>query len=121
MDKEQALHTFWSQFGVKAYDQNTVPDDASFPRITYKVATDNFDNEVALTASIWDRSKSWKGVIDIQHLIEKALGYGGQTIKYDKGLLWVKRAAPFAQRMPDPDDSIRRIVINIETEFNSEV
>lgn len=121
MDKEQALHSFFSGFGVKAYDSSTVPDDAVLPRITYEVITDNFGVQNVLTASIWDRSTSWKGVTDILHRIEDSMGYGGQTVAYDRGLLWVKRGQPFAQRMEDTDDSIRRIVMNIEVEYISEV
>lgn len=119
MNKEQAIHSFWSQFGT-AYDQNTTPEDATFPRITYEVITDSFGGQPLVSASIWDRSTSWKGVTDIAHAIEETLGMGGQTIKYDGGLLWVKRGSPFAQRMSDPDDSIRRIYLNTEMEFLSE-
>lgn len=121
MDKEQALHTFWSQFGVKAYDENTVDEDAELPRITYEVMTDNFGKENALTASIWDRSRSWSSVTTILHRIENTLSMGGQTLGYDNGMLWVKRGMPFARRMSDPDDSIRRIVMTIEVEYISEV
>ena len=121
MDKEQALHSFWSQFDVPAYDRFTVPDKATYPRITYEVATDNIGSQTILTASIWDRSTSWTSVTDICHKIEATLGLGGQTIVYDGGMLWVKRGTPFAQRMADEDDSIRRIVVNIEVEFISEV
>ena len=121
MDKEQALQTFWSQFGVEAYDENSVPDDAELPYITYEVSTDNFDNQVYLSGSIWSRSKSWATVINISHNVEAAVGYGGQTIGYDNGLIWVKRGAPFSRRMGDPDDSIKRIIINIEVEYISEV
>lgn len=120
MDKEQALHKFWSQFGV-AYDENTVPDDAELPRITYEVMTDDFGNQNVLTGSIWDRSTSWKSVTDIVHEIERTLTRGGQTIGYDGGMLWIKRATPFAQRMSDTDSSIRRIVVSIEVEYISEV
>ena len=120
MNKEQALHSFWSQFG-NAYDRNTVPDDATFPRITYESATDNFGGQLILSASLWDRSTSWAAITELLHTIETTLGMGGQTIGYDGGMLWVKRGTPFAQRMPDEDDSIRRIVINIETEYLSEV
>lgn len=121
MDKEQALHYFWGQFGIPAYDSSTVPENADLPRITYDVITDNLGVENILTASIWDRSTSWKSVTDIQHLVEGVLGYGGQTLKFDKGLMWIKRGVPFAQRMSDTDDSIRRIVISIEVEYISEV
>ena len=126
MDKEQALHQFWSQFkvdgkSIPAYDQSTVPDDAPFPRITYEVITDNFGVQNVLTASIWDRSKSWQGVTDILHEVEEQLGRGGQTLHCKGGMVWIYRGMPFAQRMPDTDDSIRRIVINIEGEFITEV
>lgn len=129
MDKEQALHTFWSQFGIKAYDMNTVPTDeefkkmgvAPFPRITYEVLTDNFGAQNALTASIWDKSPSWGTVTTLLHTIEQTLGMGGQTVRYDGGMLWVKRGQPFSRRGQDPDDSIRRIVLTVEVEYISEV
>lgn len=121
MDKEQALQSFFAGFGIPAYDENTVPDNASLPRITYQVITDNFGAQNVITASIWDRSKSWKGVTDILHDIENLLGYGGHTVKYDGGMIWLCRGMPFAQRMGDTDDSIRRIVINVQVEYLSEV
>lgn len=121
MTKEQALHTFWSGFDVPAYDQYTVPDDAELPYITYEVITDNFGAQNVLTASIWDRSTSWGKVTGILEKIANLVGYGGHTVRYDNGLLWIKRATPFSQRMDDEDDSIRRIVINVEVEYESEV
>lgn len=121
MDKEQTLHQFWSSFGVEAYDENSVPDDAGLPRITYSVTVDGFGETVALTASVWARSTSWKGITEISHRIAQRLSDGGQTIPYDGGLMWVRKGTPFMQRMADSDDSIRRIYINIEVEYISEV
>lgn len=123
MDKEQALHYFYSQFGVPAYDEYSVPDEKRnvYPRITYEISTGSFGNQNILTFSLWDRSTSWANITSILHNVESIIGYGGQTIKYDGGMLWVKKSTPFAQRMGDVDDSIRRIVINIEVEFLSEV
>ena len=121
MDKEQTLQAFWSQFGVPAYDQGTVPDDAPLPRITYEVITDNIGSSNILSASIWDRSQSWKSVTDILHQIEDKVGRGGQTLHCNGGIVWVNRGVPFAQRMTDTDDTIRRILISIEVEFITEV
>ena len=121
MDKEQALHQFWSQFEVPAYDQNTVPDDAAYPRITYEVITDNINAPHVLGASIWGKGKSWQEVTGILHRIENTLGYGGQTVSFDGGMVWISRGSPFSQRMSDTDDSIRRIVINIQAEYITEV
>jgi hypothetical protein len=46
MDKEQAIQNFWSQFGIPAYDENSVPDDLRYPFITYSVSTDMLDDTV---------------------------------------------------------------------------
>lgn len=122
MDKEQALNSFWNSFGVKAYDVNTVPDNAPLPRITYEVAEADFGTQVIVSSSIWDRSVSWKSVTDITHTISERIGFGGCTIPYDGGMIWIKKAAPFSRRLSEPnDDTIRRININVELEFISEV
>ena len=122
MTKAQALHQFWSSFKVgtkpvKAYDENTVPEDAVFPRITYETATDSFGQAVLLTASIWDKNYSWVRAEEIASDVSDLLGMGGLNIAYTDGMVWLKRGTPFTQRMSDEDDSIRRIVINIEAEF----
>lgn len=122
MDKTQALHSFFSSFGVKAYDNSTVPDKAELPRITYEVVVDGFGAQNIITASIWDRSTSWKSVTDILSRIEAELGDGaGSMVPYENGALWIKKASPFAQRMSDTDDSIRRYVLNFELEYLTEV
>ena len=117
MDKEQALHQFYSGFGVKAYDENTVPDNAPLPRITYNVSVTEFGDPVAMSLSVWDRSTSWATVTEKATDIYKAIGLGGKIIQYDDGYIWIKRGQPFSQRMADEDDTIRRIYINVEVEY----
>lgn len=121
MNKEQAIHSFWSEFGVPAYDENTVPDDAQLPYITYEVSTDVFGNEVISSASIWDRATSWARVTDILYLISEELGIGGTTRKYEGGLMWIKRGTPFSRRIPDDNQEIRHVSMNIEMEFISSI
>ncbi len=121
MDKAQAINKYWNSFGIKAYDENTVPQDASFPYITYNVVTDDLDNVVPLHASLWYRSTSWKDISLKEEEIAKSLGgYGDieNLLKINGGYLWLYRGTPFAQRMSDPeDDMIRRIYINVLAEF----
>lgn len=119
MNKEQALDSFWNTFGVSAYDEGTVPDDATLPYITYSVSTDDFNHPVSLTASIWNRSTSWERVTEILENISEVIGHGGQMVAYDRGAFWITKGSPFSQRVPDEDDSIRRILINVEVEFIS--
>ena len=127
MDKSQAINYFWKSFGWPAYDENTVPDyiyddqgnkiKVEPPYITYNVAMDSLENVVSLYASLWDHSNSWKNISMKAKEIEERLGNGGQVIRLDKGALWICKGAPFAQRMSDVDDSIRRIYLNIQVEF----
>ena len=118
MDKIQALHNFWSNFGLTAYDQNTVPDDAQLPYITYEVSDDSFGNTLAQTASLWYRSSSWADITNKEIQISNFITMGGRLITYNGGAFWIKKASPWAQRMSDPsDDKIRRIVLNVTIEF----
>lgn len=127
MTKEQAIHSFWNSFKlpgslttIPAYDENTVPDGATFPYITYEVVTNAMGYDVISSASIWDRSTSWKGVTDILEVISEEIGLGGTTRRYDNGLMWVKKGYPFSRRVPDDSQNIRHISMNIETEFISQ-
>lgn len=119
MDKVQALHSFWSSFGLKAYDEQTVPDDAVVPYITYNVATDSLDNVVPLTASLWYRGTEWEDVTKKADQIAEYIGkYGHVSLKFDGGYLYITKGSPFAQRVTDASDELsRRIYINIMAEF----
>lgn len=117
MTKEQAYHAFWVSCGWKAYDENTVQDDAPLPRLTYNVAVAEFGEPVALSVSVWDRSTSWSSVTRMASEIYLRIGLGGRIIPYDGGYIWIKRGQPFFQRMADENDSIRRIYINLEVEY----
>ena len=116
MDKAQAINHFWNSFGLPAYDESTVPQNASMPRITYSVATDSLEGILNLSASLWYRTNSWQVITQKAAEIEKYL-FGGKVIDIDTGKVWIVKGHPFAQRMMDPDDSIRRMYLNIQVEF----
>lgn len=117
MTKEQAYHAFLASFGWPVYDENTVPDDATLPRITYSFSDAEFGNPVAMSISVWDRSTSWASVTTTKDRIYNAIGLGGKIIPFSGGYIWVKRGQPFSQRMADENDSIRRIYIVLEVEY----
>lgn len=118
MDKAQAINYFWNSFNLPAYDESTVPQDAPMPRITYDVVTGSLEDILSMSASLWYKSNSWKDISLKATEIEKRLGlHGGEIIDLDDGKLWIVKGRPFSQRMTDPDDSIRRIYINVQAEF----
>lgn len=120
MDKYQALQSFWSRFGLEAFDENIVyggEEAPEFPYITYNVSTDSLDSPVPMSASLWYRSPSWEAISlkteQIAHEIEE-----NGVVPLDVGYLWITKGTPFAQRMNDPSDSmIRRVYLNITAEY----
>ena len=118
MTKAAAIYQFWNSFGLTAYEENSVPDDAAFPYITYQLVTDGFDREVSATASLWYRSESWTGINAKTEEISQKISRGGMVISCDGGAIWLKRGQPFAQNMGDEsDDLIKRKYLNITAEF----
>ena len=120
MDKLQALQAFWESFGWTAYNEATVPDNALTEHdgyVTYSAAVSAFESVTALTASLWQRSKSWTGVVEKAKEIETAFGDGWIILDCDDGRIWVKKGNPFYLLMPDEDNTVRRIYFNIEVEF----
>lgn len=118
MDKFQVLQSFWEGFGLPAYDADTVPDEAQLPYITYSPVWDDFGQTTIMNASIWYRSSKWAEITRKAEQISDMITRGGKVLNYDSGALWIKKGTPWAQRMGDPeDDSIRRILLNIEVEY----
>lgn len=120
MDKWQAIDTFWNSFGIPAYDQNSVDtgeDSPQLPYITYEAQTGALDQVLTLAGSIWYRSSSWREISQKADEIAETIGYGYHIENVDGGYLWIVKGQPFAQRMNDEDDMIRRIYIMLNAEF----
>ena len=118
MTKAAAIYQFWNSFGLTAHEENTVPDDADFPYITYQLVTDSFDREIPLTASIWYRSESWTDINAKAEEVSQKISRGGKIIPCDGGAIWLKRGQPFAQSMGDESDNlIKRKYLNITAEY----
>ena len=122
MTKGQAIQQFWESFGLPAYDEPTVPDDALFPYITYSVHTGSLGDLCIVNASLWYKSYSWKEISEKTEEISKAIAHmNPPSIAIDGGRLYITKGVPFAQRMrEETDDSIRRMLLNINYEFLTE-
>lgn len=117
MTNAEVIYRFWASFELPTYDETSVPAKSQTPYLTYETALDSFGNEVALTASLWYRDTGWEAITVKANQINAAISRGGRMLATENGALWLKRGTPFAQRMADTDDSIRRIVINVTVEF----
>lgn len=116
MDKWQAITSFWSGFGLPAYDENTIPESAKMPYITYESQTDSIGSQLLLTGSLFYRSTSWAEISQKADEIGKYIE-SMSCIKIDNGAVFIAKGEPFAQRMSDEDSNVRRILINIQVEF----
>ena len=117
MDKAQAIDKFWNSFELPAYDENSVPDDAVMPYITYSLSTDNLDNPVTLSGNLWYRSESWKEItLKSEEISKKVSEQGFYLDKIEGGYVWITRGSPFAQRMTDTNP-VKRIYINLMAEY----
>lgn len=117
MTKAQAIYNFWSSFGIPAYEENSVPDEAQLPYITYEFISDSIGQEVLLTASIWERSTSWTSINARTETIAQTLA-GGKTLKCDGGGIILWKGSPFAQRTTDDTDAeVKRILLQVRAEY----
>lgn len=118
MTKEAAIQRFFNQF-LPAYEENTVPEWAVMPYITYNLVVGDFlSGENSLVCSVWYRDDKWITINEKTREIGKKIGLGGITLKCDNGIIWLKKGSPFAQSMGDADnDMIRRKYINLTAEY----
>lgn len=116
MNKAQAIQAFWESFGVPAYEESTVPDNAVMPYITYSMVAGSIGNPIPMTGSIWDKTYSWARLSRIADQISNEL-VQVKSIPLDVGFIYITRGTTFAQRMMDEDDTIRRIYINLMVEY----
>ena len=118
-NKWQGLDRFWNSFGIPAYDQNTVPPDAQMPYITYEAVTAGFEDVIPLAGHIWYYSTSWEDASAKADQIASAVSPFRLVQLGNKEYLFIAKGTPFAQRVPDENDSVRRIYINLLAEYFS--
>lgn len=119
MDKWQALQSFFSSFGLTAYDESSVPESAQLPYITYQAAVDSLDSPVVLTGDLYYKSTSWTEISQKADEINDALK-NGAVLPLDIGFLWLVRGSPFAQRINEDSDTLKHIYIVLMGEFLTE-
>lgn len=121
MDKWQGLQSFWSSFGIPAYDENSVDETMQMPYITYEARVDSLGFPVAASATIWMRSNSWAEISQKADEIGVYIDTMLTPLKIEGGYIWIYRGTPFAQRLPEENDEyVRRMYLNIMYEYLTE-
>ena len=119
MSKASALYSWFSGFGITAYEESNVKSNPTFPYLTYTYTTGDFDSgEVPIVVNLWYRTESNVTIDAKAEQIYDAIGRGGVIIPVSNGAIWLKRGSPFCQAIAEPSDAnIRRRYINITAEF----
>lgn len=111
-DTARALYTYFSGFGLPAYAEYTVPDEAQLPYLTYQLAQPDWRGQVSLYARLWYRSTSLVEINAKADEIQRAIGEC-VNIPTATGALYLYPGAPFAQYMPmEGDDTLKVIYLN---------
>ena len=118
MTKGAALQAFLSRF-MDAYAASAVPNDVTFPYLTYELITSAWDGgEVGLTVNMWFRTTSEKEPNEAVDKLSNAIGLGGVQLPCDDGVIWLKRGSPWSQSLTDETDkTIKRRYINVTAEY----
>jgi len=120
MTPEAAVYTFLSSFGIPAYAASSVPDQATFPYLTYDLVLGEWGQpEVNMPVNVWYRTDSEALPNAKVREISKAIGMGGVLLHCDGGALWLKKGSPWAQAMTveGEDEKVKRRYVNINIEF----
>lgn len=123
MTPEAAIQQFLSGFGMPAYPQAAVPDDAALPYLTYALTVGDWDEgEVNIPVTMWFRTASEAIPNAAVRTVRGAVPRGGVTLPCDGGMLWVKRGSPFAQalKVEGDEDGMKRRYINLVIEYLTE-
>lgn len=121
--KAAALYSFFSSFGLDAYEENSVyalESAPAFPYLTYEMNTGAFgDYDIPLTFSLWYRSTSWAAANAKVEEISASIGRDGYQAEIDGGFMRIMRNdEDFSQNKGDPsDDMIKRKVCSITVRF----
>ena len=120
MTPEAAVYTFLSSFGIPAYAASSVPDQATFPYLTYDLVLGEWGQpEVNMPVNVWYRTDSEALPNAKVREISNAIGMGGVTLPCDGGMLWVKKGSPWAQAVTveGEDEKVKRRYVNVNIEY----
>ena len=119
LDKWSAQNVYWSSFGLPAYQEQTVPENAKMPYLTYQPVNGQLGGVMNASASLYYVGTSWKTIMQEVDQMEKAID---RQIIIDGGIMKVRKPiSNFAQPMPESGDTkkIRRMLLTVEIEFLS--
>ena len=107
-----ALYRFFSSFGLPAFPEYSVPNEAQLPYITYQLIEPDWDDGGTFYARVWYRSTSYTAINAKVDQIRAAISEG-KSIPTDGGAVYLNKGTPFVQYMPmEGDDTLKVAYLN---------
>ena len=123
IDIMEALLAFWNQFGVPAYAEDMVPDDAKLPFIRYSVAKAPAMDTTIMTAYNYHNARLMGNVerARLAEQIAEAIPEKGVKLPMDNGgFLVLYRNSDFQTPYKDPEDlNVIGVRTSVEVHFYS--
>lgn len=108
----KALYRFFSGFGLHAYVEYDIPDDAKLPYISYQLIEPEWDDAGTFYARVWYRSTSYVDINAKVDQIRAAVGEGA-SLPTETGAVYLTKGSPFVQFMPmEGDDTLKVAYLN---------
>lgn len=109
----QALDTYLNGFGLDAYAEDSVPDNAQLPYLTYRLVDPEWHQKASFFVRVWARSTSNAMVLEKADEIIGDIGEG-KRLPFEGGLLVVWPESPKVQVVVDSNDrNLRYTYINL--------
>lgn len=115
--REAALFEFLDSFSIPAYPATATTEKTELPYITYNIVVGSWDMPVSMEVDIWMRTESEAAINGKVREIERVLSGGGKVITYDGGAIWITKGSPWAQAVPDEDNTIKRRYLNFDLQY----
>lgn len=108
-----ALYQFFSGFGLEAFIENNVPEEAQLPYITYQLVEPDWLDSATIYARVWYRSTSFVAINAKVDEIRASIGEG-TCLTTENGAVYLFKGSPFAQYMPmEGDDTLKVVYLNL--------
>lgn len=119
MTPEAAVYTFLSSFGLPAYAETSVPDQATFPYITYSLVIPDLFESSNMQVNVWYRTDS-EAVPNakVREIGEAVQQRALVPLACDGGVVLIGRGSPWAQSLSieGEDSKVKRRLLNFTVE-----
>lgn len=110
----RALYAFWCSFGIPAYVEGDVPEDAQMPYITYSVQMPESMGMSTHYARIWMRESGYAAISQKADEIRGRFGAAETVlIRTETGSICLRAGTPFLQRLDMGEPENKCIYINM--------